>query len=214
MIFGARLLLKRRHDNINFKPLLHKTKQRIQFSTVVADKRYDSEDNLQFVEDKLQATPIIPPKYQDKPPDKTRGKRRQKLKQEFPQQKYNQRNKIETIISVLKQCYGNTIKAHTHHTKKNEQHLKFIAYNCRRIQQKIETRLKGFLQSLSIVKSMQKMRGNKRIILHANFKAYQLPDSYEEYIKAFKGLDNNFVIYMSPPYTDIYKVKHLLCGKS
>ncbi|MFH1721808.1 MAG: IS5 family transposase [Candidatus Altiarchaeota archaeon] len=139
VILGARLRLKRRHDNIDFVPLLRKTRRRIMFNTVVADKAYDSEDNLAFVETELKATPIIPPKYQDKPPDKTRGVRRQQLKANFPQQTYNQRNKIETIISVIKRCYGSTIHSRTHRTQKNELLLKLIAYNLRKITQQIET---------------------------------------------------------------------------
>lgn len=114
ILIGARCRLKRRHDNHDFQPLMRKTRKRLKFETLVADKGYDSEDNLEFVEDELHATPIIPPKYADKPPDKTRGTRRTKLKLHFPIEKYSHRNKIESIISVIKRKYGSTIHSRTH----------------------------------------------------------------------------------------------------
>jgi len=52
--------------------------------------------------------------------------------------------------------------------------------------------------------------GKKTKILHANFKAYNLPDSYEEYVKELRKLDNSFIIYLSPSHTDLRAVKSVL----
>lgn len=65
-------------------------------------------------------------------------------------------------------------------------------------------------KTVAIAQAIQKVKGNKKKILHANFKAYNLTDSYENYLKSFRELDDTFVVYLSPPYTDIYRLKLLL----
>jgi len=92
-ILASRLRLQRRHDNIDFVPLLRKTRRRVSIDQVVADKGYDSESNHAFTHTELDAESIIPPKYADTPPEKTRGAIRQQLKTDFPRDKYAQRNK-------------------------------------------------------------------------------------------------------------------------
>jgi hypothetical protein len=146
-ILACRLRLKRRHDSIDFKPVLRKIRD-TKPSTVVADRGYDSENNLRFVEQELDATGVISLRNRDKPLEKTKGELRRQLKQDFPQEVYRQRSKIETIISVIKRKYGSTIHSRKHRTKKNELHFKLIAYNCRRLINTIKTLLiKGFYKA-------------------------------------------------------------------
>lgn len=61
-----------------------------------------------------------------------------------------------------------------------------------------------------IIRSMKQTMGDRKKVIHANFKAYNLPDSYQEYINIFQKLDNTFVIFISPPYTDLKEVRNLL----
>lgn len=61
-----------------------------------------------------------------------------------------------------------------------------------------------------IIQAMQQTMGNRKKILHANFKAYNLPDSYQDYINVFRKLDDTFTVFISPSYTDLKKVKDLL----
>jgi triosephosphate isomerase len=65
-------------------------------------------------------------------------------------------------------------------------------------------------KTLTIVQAMKKRRPDNKKVLHLNFKAYNLTDSYEDYIRALNDLDDSFDIYISPPYTDIYLLKILL----
>lgn len=65
-------------------------------------------------------------------------------------------------------------------------------------------------KALDIARAMGKAMGSRRKLLHANFKAYNLPDSYEQYVAAFKKLDDSFTIYLSPNYTDIRAVQAAL----
>jgi len=146
-ILAVRLRLKRRHNNVDFKPVLRKASKIVNMSTVVADKGYDSEENMQFTASELHAKAVISLKNRDKPLDKTKGKLRRQLKQDFPLETYHQRSKIETIISAVKRKYGDTIQSRKHRTKKNECYLKLIAYNCQKAINKIETFIRGFLQS-------------------------------------------------------------------
>ncbi|MBP6880458.1 triose-phosphate isomerase [Candidatus Saccharibacteria bacterium] len=61
-------------------------------------------------------------------------------------------------------------------------------------------------KTMDIANVMTRIRPNKRKVLHANFKAYNLADSYQAYLKAFMTLDNNFTIYISPCHTDLREV--------
>lgn len=65
-------------------------------------------------------------------------------------------------------------------------------------------------KTLDIATAMQKAMGSRRKILHANFKAYDLPDSYDAYIAALRKLDDSFVVYLSPNYVDLRLVRKAL----
>jgi len=148
VLLASRLSLKLRHDILDMKPVLRKVKKQINISIVVADKGYDSEDNFEFVKYELEAKPVISLKNMDKPLKKTHGRLRRKLKENFPKDEYHQRSKIETIISVIKRKYGDTIHSRKQRTKKNECMFKLIAYNCHRvITLLVKTLTRGFLQS-------------------------------------------------------------------
>ncbi len=99
--------------------MLRKVKKLATLSVFVADRGYYSEDNLKFTASELHARAVISLKNRDKPLNKTKGKLRKELKQDFPLEIYHQRSKIETIISVIKRKYGDTIQSRKHQTKKN-----------------------------------------------------------------------------------------------
>lgn len=65
-------------------------------------------------------------------------------------------------------------------------------------------------KTLNIAHAMITPMGQKTKILHANFKAYNLPDSYEQYVTELKKLDDTFIVYLSPNHTDIRAVKEVL----
>jgi len=148
VLLASRLSLKLRNDILDTKPVLRKVKKQVSIAIVVADKGYDSEDNFEFIKYELKAKPVISLKYMDKSLKKTNGRLRRKLKANFPEDEYHQRSKIETIISVIKRKYGDTIHSRKQRTKKNECMFKLIAYNCHRvITLLVKTLTRGFLQS-------------------------------------------------------------------
>ncbi len=65
-------------------------------------------------------------------------------------------------------------------------------------------------KTLSIAEAMSASRPGKRKILHANFKAFTLRDSYEQYVEALRLLDDTFTIYLSPCHADLRAVAPLL----
>lgn len=65
-------------------------------------------------------------------------------------------------------------------------------------------------KTLEIADAMTKAKRKNRKVLHANFKAYNLADTYESYVEALSSLDESFVVYLSPPHTDIRLVNSLM----
>lgn len=65
-------------------------------------------------------------------------------------------------------------------------------------------------KTMDIANVMSKVRPGKRKILHANFKAFDLPDRYEEYLSALNTLDDSFIIYLSPCHVDIREIKKII----
>ena len=151
VILSTRMRLQRRHDSIDLETVLQRAKDVVDMSAVVADKGYDSEENLSFIEEKLHARAVISLKNIDKPLKKTKGKRRRKLKRRFPKRLYRQRSKAETVFSVVKREYGETILSRTQRTKKNECYFKLIAYNTKKAINKLETLtvIEGFYRANS-----------------------------------------------------------------
>src|SRR5438067_2613600 len=98
-----------KHDNIDFKSIITRTSEIKPLSVAVADKGYDSEENHVLVREDLKAYCIIPPRYAHVPIWKTHGRYRKQMKREYPILLYNQRNKDETIISVIKRLFGEYI---------------------------------------------------------------------------------------------------------
>ena len=122
-----------RHDNVDFRQMITKISKIKKLSIVVADKAYDSEDNHVLVRDKLHGFSIIPPRYEQVPVWKTRGTYRKKMKHGYNKILYNQRNKDETIVSVIKRLFGEHISSTLVRMQNRELALRCIAYNTHRM---------------------------------------------------------------------------------
>ena len=100
-----------RHDNIEVRLVITRVSKIKPLSVVVADKGYDSEDNHVLVREKLNGFSVIPSRYEHVPVWKTRGRYRKEMKRGYPKILYNQRNKEETIVSVIKRLFGEHISS-------------------------------------------------------------------------------------------------------
>ena len=139
-----------KHDNIDFKPIVKRISELRRLSVVVADKGYDSEENHILVRENLNGFSIIPPRYENVPVWKTSGRYRKEMKRGYNKILYNQRNKDETIVSVIKRLFGEHISSRLIRMQNRELTLRCIAYNVHRMLNLIIVR--WFLQSLFILK--------------------------------------------------------------
>jgi transposase len=130
-VAAAKIRLKRRHDTVDAVPILRKSRLVGRINIVIADRGYDSEELMQYIEHEIRATPIIALKHMKKPLKRTRGEIRKRLKKAFPQKEYGQRSKSETVNSTLKRRYDSTIRARKNHTQRQEVLLKILAHNLR-----------------------------------------------------------------------------------
>jgi len=122
-----------RHDTIDFQPLITKTSEILPLSLVIGDKGYDSEDNHVLVRDILDGFSVIPARYEQVPIRRTHGRYRKQMKHGYSQLLYSQRNKDETIFSVIKRLFGEHITSRLVRTQNRELSLRCIAYNMHRL---------------------------------------------------------------------------------
>ena len=124
-----------KHDDIDFKPIITTRIAKIKSLSVVvvADKGYDSENNHVLVREKLNGYSVIPSIYENVPIWKTRGKYRKEMKRGYNKILYNQRNKDETIVSVIKRLFGEYITSRLIRMQNRELTFRCIAYNTHRM---------------------------------------------------------------------------------
>jgi len=133
IICAIKIRHRTRHDSVDFTPLLHKANDICHIHTVVADKGYDSEKN-HVAANNLGIASIIPPRYEHVPVYKTRGHYRKMLKRKgYDAAIYHQRNKTETIFSVIKKMFGDNVTSRKISTQNRELMYRVIAYNAYRI---------------------------------------------------------------------------------
>ena len=118
-------------------------------SVVVADKGYDSEDNHVLVIEKLKGFSVIPSRYEHVPIWKTSGRYRKEMKRGYNKVLYNQRNKDETIVSVIKRLFGEHISSRLIRMQNRELTFRCITYNLHRMLNLII--IKWILQSQFII---------------------------------------------------------------
>jgi len=133
-----------RHDTIDFEPAIVRASNIMPLSIVVADKGYDSEANHELVREHLDAMSMIPARYGDVPVWKTYGRYRKQMKRRFYWGIYYQRNKNETILSVIKRMFGEHVASRLVKMQNRELIFKVIAYNMHRL----TVFIVWFLQSL------------------------------------------------------------------
>jgi hypothetical protein len=122
-----------RRDNIDFKPIVTRTSDILPISVVTGDKGYDSEENHLLVREDLHAFSIIPARYEHVPVWRTHGKYRKEMKRNYSKLLYNQRNKDETIMSVIKRMFGEHLMSRLTRTQNRELSFRCITYNMHRL---------------------------------------------------------------------------------
>jgi hypothetical protein len=82
-----------------------------------------------MVREKLGAFSVIPARNEDIPIWKTHGRYRKQMKRGYSKALYHQRNKDETIVSMIKRLFGEHICSRHVITQNRELSLRCITYN-------------------------------------------------------------------------------------
>jgi hypothetical protein len=97
----------------------------------VLDKGYDAEWVHQIIRNH-EILSMIPTRNKNCL-IRTRGRYRKLMRREFDESLYHQRNKCETIFSVIKRKFGSEIKSYHDTMKEKELLYRVLAYNCHRM---------------------------------------------------------------------------------
>lgn len=142
LVLNCKAHANNQHDNLDFQPLLKDLRKLVK--SVLADKAYDSEENLRFVLEDLKATAQIPVRdypnsrlgYGHKPI--IGGKLRRKMHNTLNLPKYHQRSIIESINSSIKRTLGASVQARLPHTQEKTAILKALTYNIKKIKNQLK----------------------------------------------------------------------------
>ena len=120
------------HDIKHFPELFTQMCKIVKMKTMVLDKGYDSEQIHKMIRSKNVHSMII---VRDKNCliSRTGGKYRKEMRREFDEATYHQRNKTETIFSVIKRRFGSEIKSYNDVMKTKELLYRVLAYNSHRM---------------------------------------------------------------------------------
>ena len=98
----------------------------------VLDKGYDAEWAHQMIRNQ-KVLSMIPVRNRDCLISRIRGKYRKQMRRKFDDVLYHQRNKCETIFSVIKKKFGSETKSYHNIMKEKELLYRVLAYNCHRM---------------------------------------------------------------------------------
>jgi transposase len=131
VITGLKISQHPVHDIPHAKKLL-KQCHRVRHSDLyVMDKGYDSEEIHELIHDTLNSCALIP--IRNRKRKRIFGYYRRRIAQSFDQERYHQRNKVETVFSVLKRRFGESLKARKYQLQIKEIKIKVILYNLSRM---------------------------------------------------------------------------------
>lgn len=132
LVLAIRIRKKARHDNVDFRPTLNRVARTTTIDTILGDKAFDAQKNHDIAH-RCHALLITPVRNADVPVWRTSGADRKKLKRHFPEKEYHKRSKKESVWGVVKQGFGDAVRATTFAMQKMELLLRYLAYNVDRI---------------------------------------------------------------------------------
>ena len=109
IITGLKISQHPVHDIRHAEKLLKHCHRTRKSDLYVMDKGYDSEDIHELIHDSLNSFSLIP--VRERKRKRISGYYRKRLSDSFDLDMYHQRNKVETVFSVLKRKYGESLKA-------------------------------------------------------------------------------------------------------
>ena len=120
------------HEIIHFPTLFQGLVSIVTPSMLVLDKAYDAGWVHQSLRE-CGILPMIPLRNLSDCQDRVKGRFRKKMRRTFDRTLYHQRNKRETVLSVIKRRFGSEIKSHEDGMKERGLLYRVLAYNCHRM---------------------------------------------------------------------------------
>ena len=127
IITGLKISQHPVHDSIHARTLLKQSHRTRPSDLYLMDKAYDSEEIHELIWDTLNACSLIPVRNRKR--KRISGYYRRRIALDFDEEKYHQRNKVETVFSVLKRKFGEALKARQYRQQVKEIKIKVILYN-------------------------------------------------------------------------------------
>ncbi len=120
------------HDTKHFPILFSQILDIIPMKVMVLDKGYDAESIHKMIRDE-NVISMIPVRNRDCLISRTQGRYRKLMRRKFDESLYHERNKTETIFSVIKRKFDSEIKSHNDVMKTKELLYRVLACNCHRM---------------------------------------------------------------------------------
>ena len=131
IITGLKISQQPVHDIPHAEKLLKQCHKVRHSDLYVMDKGYDSEEIHELIRESLNSCSLIPVRNRKR--KRISGYYRRRIAQSFNEEKYHQRNMVETAFSVLKRKFGETLKARKYRLQVKEIKIKVILYNLSRM---------------------------------------------------------------------------------
>jgi hypothetical protein len=131
IITGFKISQQPVHDIPHAQKLLVQCHRTRKSDAYVLDKGYDSEDIHRLIRDDLNSYSLIPVRTRKR--KRISGFYRRELSKSFDQSRYHRRNLVETVFSVLKRKFGESMKARKFQSQIKELKIKLILYNISKI---------------------------------------------------------------------------------
>jgi transposase len=124
---------KTRHDTVDAKPMIKKLALHYKPEVLYGDRGYDDNNIFKLCFEELKAYPLILQRNLDVPKHRRKGTCRKQTFDIFDYGEYLQRNKIETLNSMIKRRFSSNVKSHKDKLQKVEIITRVIAYNIDRL---------------------------------------------------------------------------------
>jgi hypothetical protein len=131
IIMGFKISQQPVHDIPHAEKLLIQCHRTRKSDTYVLDKGYDSEDIHRLIRDDLNSYSLIPVRHRKR--KRISGYYRRELARSLDLTLYHRRNLVETVFSVLKRKFGESLKARKFQSQIKELKIKLILYNISKI---------------------------------------------------------------------------------
>ncbi len=121
------------HDIRHFPKLFSQMLDVTAMQIMALDKGYDAEPIHKMIQDE-NVISMIPVRNRDCLISRTKGRYRKLMRREFDETLYHERNKTETIFSVIKRRFDSEIKSYDDDSMKTKELLyRVLACNCHRM---------------------------------------------------------------------------------